>query len=187
MQNFIYQIKISLKGSKPKIWRRVLIFPNVLLSDFHIIIQKVMGWENYHLHQFIHQKKYYCDEDHDDFWGFGDTNINYKKKKIKVFDLLKTEKDKMIYEYDFGDSWEHDIVLEKILLVEDTINYPICIAGKMNCPPEDCGGIWGYVDMLEALKNPESKEHEGFVEWIGADFDPKYFNIDEINQLLRFK
>lgn len=181
----IYQIQIALKGFKPKIWRRVLVTSDLLLSDFHKIIQTSMGWTNFHLHQFIKNGTFYTVRmTDDDTWGEMN-NVDYKK--IKISDLLKIEKEKITYEYDFGDGWEHDIILEKILPIDEKIKYPICVTGKMNCPPEDCGGIWGYSDMLEILKQPDHEEYESFIEWLGEEFDPEYFDKDEVNELLNEK
>ncbi len=184
MAKQIFQIKLALRNSKPNIWRRLLVPSNLLLSDFHKIIQTAMGWTNSHLHQFIKNKTYYSVKMDDDFW---DEGISIDYKKIKISDLLKLEKEKIIYEYDFGDSWEHDVILEKILPFDNKLKYPVCLAGKMCCPPEDCGGVWGYMDMLEILKQPEHEEYESFVEWLGDDFDPKYFEIEEINEMLQMK
>lgn len=183
MTKKIFQIQIALEGSKPKIWRRVLIPSDLLLSDFHTIIQITMGWSNSHLHQFIKDDTFYTMKmNENSLWEDMDT-VDYKK--MKVSDLLKNEKEEIVYEYDFGDSWEHAITLEKILPVDDSVKYPICLTGKMKAPPEDCGGIWGYADMLEALEDPEHEEYEEYVEWLGDDFDPQYFDKNEINKLLR--
>ena len=182
MTKKIFQIQIALKGFKPKIWRRILIPSDLLLSDFHMIIQITMGWTNSHLHQFIKNQTFYTLRmQDDDLWDEMD-NVDYKK--MKVSDLLKKEKEKIVYEYDFGDSWEHDIILEKILPIDNSLKYPICLIGKMNCPPEDCGGVWGYSDMLEVLKDPSHEEYESYIEWLGEKFDPEYFNKNEINELL---
>ena len=144
-----------------------------------------MGWTNSHLHQFIKNGTFYTVRmTDDDTWGEMN-NVDYKK--IKISDLLKIEKEKITYEYDFGDGWEHDIILEKILPIDEKIKYPICVTGKMNCPPEDCGGIWGYSDMLEILKQPDHEEYESFIEWLGEEFDPEYFDKDEVNELLNEK
>ncbi|HDJ33549.1 MAG TPA: plasmid pRiA4b ORF-3 family protein [Bacteroidetes bacterium] len=178
----IYQIQIALKGIKPKIWRRLLVPSDLLLSDFHKVIQTSMGWTNSHLHQFIKDNTFYSARmQDDDFWDEMD-NVDYKNMKLS--DLLKKEKEKMVYEYDFGDGWEHDIILEKILPVDKNTKYPVCLAGKMSCPPEDCGGVWGYADMLEILKDPDHEEYETYVEWLGGEFDPEYFDKDLVNQLL---
>lgn len=186
MTDKIFQIQIALKGFKPKIWRRILVPSDLLLSDFHKIIQTTMGWTNSHLHQFIKNRTFYSIKHaDDDMWD--DNNVDYRKKKVRISDLIKAEKDKIIYEYDFGDGWEHDIILEKILPFDNKIKYPICLAGKMNCPPEDCGGIWGYYDMLEILKQPDHEEYENLIEWLGDKFDPEYFNKDKVNDLLTKK
>lgn len=185
MTNKIYQIQIALKRFKPKIWRRLLIPSDLLLSDFHKVIQTSMGWTNSHLHQFIKNRTFYTVKmQDDDLWDEMD-NVDYKE--IKISDLLKKEKDKIVYEYDFGDGWEHDIILEKILPPDNNTKHPICLTGKMNCPPEDCGGIWGYSDMLEILKDPDHEEYESYIEWLGEEFDPTYFDKDEVNELLREK
>ena len=119
---------------------------------------------------------------------FGDPSLDedfdtVDYRKIKLSAMLKKEKDTMKYEYDFGDSWEHTILLEKILPVDSKIKYPVCIAGEMNCPPEDCGGAWGYADLLEILKDPKHEEYENIIEWLGDDFDPKEFDLEEVNKI----
>lgn len=187
MTDKILQVQIALKGFKPKIWRKILIPSDLLLVDIHKIIQTTMGWTNSHLHQFIKDRTFYSIKYKDDFTCNEMNNIDYKKKKIRLSDLLKTEKDKIIYEYDFGDGWEHEIILEKILPVDNKVKYPICMSGKMHCPPEDCGGIWGYSDLLEILKQPDHEEYESSIEWLGDDFDPEYFDKDEVNDLLKEK
>ena len=182
MTKTTYQIHISLKGSKPKIWRRILVPSDLLLYDFHDIIQITMGWSDSHLFQFKKNKTYYAaDVEEEEFWG----NIKIVDcEGIKISDLLKKEKDKIIYEYDFGDSWIHDIVLEKITDNIPNKKIPICLAGKNNCPPEDCGGIWAYNEMIKVLSNPEHEEYEEYIEWFGEEFDPEYFNKKEINEML---
>ena len=180
-----YQIQIALKGSRPKIWRRILVPSDLLLSDFHKVIQTTMGWTNSHLHQFIKNRTFYARRMPDDYTWEEMNNVDYKK--LKISDLLKKEKEKIVYEYDFGDGWEHEIILEKILPIDEEKKYPVCLTGKNNCPPEDCGGIWGYSDLLEILKHPDHEEYEEYSEWLGEDFDPKYFDKDKINKMLRTK
>jgi hypothetical protein len=180
-----YQILISLKNSKPIIWRRILISSGLSLSDFHKVIQTTMGWTNSHLHQFIKNNTFYTVRmGDDDFWEEMN-NVDYKG--MKVSDLLVNEDDTIIYEYDFGDGWMHDLTLEKKITNDPKIIYPSCLTGKMNCPPEDCGGVWGYEDLLKIIKNPEHEEYEGYMEWLGGAFDPKDFNKDEINKRLKTK
>ena len=142
-----------------------------------------MGWTNSHLHQFIKNRTFYTERmTDDDTWGELD-NVDYKN--MKIFDLLKREKEKIVYEYDFGDGWEHDVLLEKILPGDEKLKSPICLAGKMACPPEDCGGVWGYADLLEILKNPKHEEYDSYMEWLGGEFDPEHFDKDKVNKMLR--
>ena len=142
-----------------------------------------MGWTNSHLHQFIKNRTFYTERmTDDDTWGELD-NVDYMN--MKIFDLLKREKEKIVYEYDFGDGWEHDVLLEKILPGDEKLKSPICLAGKMACPPEDCGGVWGYADLLEILKNPKHEEYDSYMEWLGGEFDPEHFDKDEVNKMLR--
>jgi len=160
-----------------------LIQSDLLLSDFHSVIQIVMGWENSHLHQFIKNKTFYAERMKDD-WTWGDLkNVDYKN--LKISDLLNKEKDKIEYEYDFGDSWFHDVLLEKILPADNKVKYPVCMDGRLVCPPEDSGGIWGYKSLLEILKNPKSEEYEEYLEWLGGEFDPEHFDKDEVNKVLK--
>lgn len=173
----IYQIKISLIGLKPPIWRTVLVPSDLGLEDFHDVIQIVMGWTDSHLHQFIANNVFYGIPD-DDF-GMG-MEIE-DESKYKLSQLLSKEKDIITYEYDFGDSWEHKILLEKILPFDTKTNLPVCIKGKRACPPEDCGGVWGYEELLETISNIEHPEHEDMLEWLGGEFDPEEFDLAEIN------
>lgn len=183
MTNKIYQIQISLKGFKPKIWRRILIQSDLPLADFHKVIQTTMGWTNSHLHQFIKNGTFYTKRYPGDvLWDEMD-NVDYLDMSIS--DLLKKEKEKITYEYDFGDSWEHEIVLEKINPDDKEAKYPLCLTAKNNCPPEDCGGVWGYADMLDILKHPDHEEYESYIEWLGKEFDPEYFDKNEINKMLK--
>lgn len=169
---------------EPIIWRRVQVPSDVLLPDLHKIIQTAMGWENAHLHQFITKDDEIYALPSDDDW----TIVPVKDyQKVKLEDVLKDKKDSMIYEYDFGDSWNHLILLEKILPFDKKIRYPVCIDGEMNCPPEDCGGVWGYEEMLEVLEDPEDEEYEEYLEWLGEEFDPEYFDKDEVNYYLQSK
>jgi hypothetical protein len=118
----------------------------------------------------------------DDTWGELD-NVDYKNMKISY--LLKKEKDKIVYEYDFGDGWEHDVLLEKILPADEKFKSPVCLAGKMACPPEDCGGVWGYADLIEILKNPKHEEYDSYMDWLGGEFDPGHFDKEAVNKILK--
>jgi hypothetical protein len=183
-----YQLKITLTDSKPAIWRRFAVDSEIDLSTLHYVIQTVMGWRNSHLHQY-RQKNVLYGELHDDFGlGSGSKYKTVDEGKYRLNQVLIKPKDKIMYEYDFGDSWYHDLVLEKILDRDDNLKTPICSEGAMACPPEDCGGIWGYYDMLETIKNPNNPEYEHIVDWLGEGFNPEEFHLETINRdLKRFK
>ena len=183
MERSTYQIQIALKGSKPKIWRRILVPSDLSLSDFHNVIQSTMGWTNSHLHQFIHKGAFYTYKMEDDDYWEEMNNVDYKGFVIR--DLLKKVKDKIVYEYDFGDGWEHHILLEEIGASGRILKYPVCLTGKMKCPPEDCGGMFGYFDMLDVLKQPDHEEYDSYITWLGGTFDPQAFDALEVNEMLQ--
>ncbi len=179
----IIQLKITLKWSKPPIWRRVLVDNNISFHDLHYVIQGAMGWENAHLYGFdINNINIEYPMNDDDF--LFSRKITVLSTEAILKDYLKKPKQKFQYEYDFGDGWIHNIVVEKFLPKEKGKFYPVCIAGKKNCPPEDCGGIGGFYYMLEALNDKNHPEHEDWSSWIG-DYDPDFFDIDLINEDLK--
>lgn len=174
----IYQLKVTLRHSKPPIWRRIQVPANTRLDQLHRILQLTMGWDNSHLHQFkVGQRYYGMTEPESDF----DLDME-DERKVTLAQLAPGVKKKLLYEYDFGDSWEHEILVEKIMQPEPGIAYPRCLTGKRACPPEDCGGIWGYGSLLEAISDPNHPEHAEMLEWLGEDFDPEAFDLDFINQ-----
>jgi hypothetical protein len=175
----IYQIKVTLRYSKPPIWRRLLVSGEITLFDLHKIIQIAMGWTNSHLHQFIIAGEYYSIPSEEDWEPVID------ERKYQLAEIAPTERSKFIYEYDFGDSWEHEILVEKIKPVDPKVEYPYCVKGQRACPPEDVGGVWGFEEFLEAMKNPKHEEHESYVEWWGGKYDPEALDLDEINQGLQ--
>ena len=181
MNEVIYQLKVTLKESKPLIWRRFQVPGNASLHKLHRILQTVMGWTNSHLYRFeINEIEYGMPDPEDDFYElhFEDSS------KVRLVKVLPFEKDRFTYEYDFGDSWQHDILIEKILPVELGANYPICLFGKRACPPEDCGGIWGYSDLLRIIRKPKDEEYERMMYWLGGSFDPEKFDLDGVNKSL---
>ncbi|MGD9994708.1 MAG: plasmid pRiA4b ORF-3 family protein [Salinivirgaceae bacterium] len=180
MTKKLYQIQLVLNGISPKIWRRILVNSDVLLVDLHRIIQTTMGWTNSHLHLFSDGTEEYSPREFE---------VEYAKdsRTVKLDEILQEENAKVVYEYDFGDGWEHTLILEKILPLDDQMQVPQCIAGKRNCPPEDCGGIYGYAEMLNVLKQPDHEEYESYFEWLGEKFDPDNFNKEAINKMLKKK
>ncbi len=173
-----YQLKITLRDSKPPIWRRFSVPESITLPKLHDVIQTVMGWTDSHLHEFIAGRVSYGVPDPE----FSSGSMN--EARVRINQLLDQEKQKMLYLYDFGDGWEHIIELEKIIRGDKNSSKPRCIAGKRACPPEDCGGIYGYYDLLEAIKDPDHPEHENMMEWLCGDIDPEFFDIEEVNEIL---
>jgi len=174
----IYQLKVALREIRPPIWRRIQVKSSTTLSQLHLIIQAAMGWYNYHLHSFSIEGIEYGQPEPNPGLVLKDEN------KAKLASLIKQEKAKFFYTYDFGDSWEHSILVEKILPKEPKVSYPLCIKAKRACPPEDCGGAWGYMEFLEAIQNPAHPEHESFLEWVEGSFDSEFYDLEEINQRL---
>jgi hypothetical protein len=177
----VFQLKITLQESKPPIWRRIQVRGSTTLSKLHQILQTVMGWTDSHLHQFIADGVYYGIPDPD--WA--DLAIK-SERRVKLGQLVMAVKDRFVYEYDFGDSWEHALVVEKVLPAEPGVRYPICLAGKRACPPEDVGGIWGYTEFVEAIRQPTHPEHDAMLTWVGGSFDPEAFDREAINQALKY-
>jgi hypothetical protein len=174
----VYQLKITLRDSRPPIWRRVQVKDSTL-SQLHPIIQAAMGWEFSHLYSFKVDGIDYADPD-----MTGDDLEMEDDRKAKLSRLVTGEKFKFRYTYDFGDNWQHDIVVEKVLPPEPGKTYPVCVDGKRAGPPEDIGGVWGYVEFIEAMQDPKHPRHDEFADWFEDEFDPEVFDIDEVNRRL---
>jgi len=177
----IYQLKITLKDIRPPIWRRVQVPSDITLDQLHWVIQISMGWTNSHLHSFTIQGIDYGEPTPE--FGFDEMGLQ-NEEPVKLSQVIRGEKFKFLYLYDFGDSWEHEILVEKVLEADPEINYPICIKGKRACPPEDCGGAWGYGSFLEAIQDPSHPEHEEMLEWVGGEFDPEDPQLEDIDSRL---
>jgi hypothetical protein len=169
----VYQLKVTLTESKPPIWRRFQVAGNITLHRLHLILQDVMGWTNSHLYRFDIGGIQYSipDPEEDEFNGLHFVD----SRRTKLSKVVPREKARFTYEYDFGDSWEHEILVEKMISPESGAQYPVCLAGKRACPPEDCGGIWAYEEL----------EYHGMIEWLGGSFDPEEFDIARVNRILR--
>lgn len=179
------QLKVTLLEIRPPIWRRLLVPAKLRLSQFHTVLQRAFGWTNSHLHAFqIKDDSYeafYPESWSEDLPGPGQ---RYDEKKFHLSDLIHAKGDWLTYEYDFGDSWRHKVVVEKVL--PDAPSKTItCLAGARAGPPEDCGGISGYYHLLEAMDDPKHPEHEELINWLGESFDPEAFSIENVNFLLR--
>jgi len=176
----ILQFKIILNGSKPLIWRRFQVEDSMSFYDLHLVIQNVMGWMNSHLYEFIYEKNNFIGNpellERDDVANDKETILS------AIFDKTGIN---IIYEYDFGDSWTHKLVLEKILEKNPSQFYPYCMEGEMNCPPEDSGGIAGYYFMMETIKNKNHPEYNEIKTWLGRGYDMGKFDLKLINKFLK--
>jgi yecA family protein len=180
----IYQLKISLKGSRPPIWRRIQVPGSVTLAELHDIIQISMGWFDSHLHQFNIKRTLYGPVTDDD-WAMERMNDEVQYTLDSLSEEIQPHFE---YIYDFGDDWQHRITVETVLKPEEGKPYPVLLTGKRACPPEDIGGIWGYQEFLEAYADPDHDDHEAMVEWAGNDILPDLFDdedISEINEILK--
>jgi hypothetical protein len=182
--NEVYQFKITLTSSEPSIWRRILVPSHYSFWDIHVAIQDSMGWLDYHLHSFsikdpITNSKVEIgipDEEYDAF----DRKV-LPDHKVKISKYFNENNRNARYEYDFGDSWIHTIKFEKIIQATDGEKYPKCIDGQKACPPEDCGGIGGYYNLLTVLSDPKNEEYNEMIEWLGGEFDPEKFDPKDIS------
>ena len=179
----VFQLKIRLKGVRPPIWRRLLLSDRTRLAELHAIIQIAMGWSNLHPHQ---------------FWQKGGTESvadhqvieNERRVTLAVLDL--GENDCVLYEYDFGDGWEHEVRVEKVLSAGDLMalhrlspgDLPICVAGRRACPPESCGGPESYARMLQALADLDDAQHDEWAKTVGRAFNPEAFSLRRANEML---
>ncbi|WP_177420369.1 plasmid pRiA4b ORF-3 family protein [endosymbiont of Lamellibrachia barhami] len=179
----LLQLRIELEHSNPSIWRSVLVPDNITLVKLHRVIQEVMGWYDYHLHEFIIDHRHYGIVDPND------PNLDLAPKLIneKRKNLVKVLGQKKLFEYiyDYGDNWRHTITLENTLPLTSARSSVVCIGGEMACPPEDVGGLGGYFEFLEAMTDPQHEEHESVIQWWGEAFDPRAFDIILVNEKLK--
>ena len=176
----VHTIKITLAGSRPPIWRRLQVPSAITLRALHDVLQASFGWEDYHMWVFETPLGRY---------GLPDRDLEISNAAAKRLDQVAPRKtDRLGYTYDFGDDWEHVILVEAITSPEPGIAYPRCLTGRRACPPEDCGGVWGYDYLIEILTDPEHEEHQDRLEWLGLDsagqFDPAAFDLAQTNSAL---
>jgi hypothetical protein len=172
-----------LRDIQPPIWRRIQVWEDTTLAQLHTILQIVMGWEDYHLHEFAIGRRLYSVPDPDD--DMYERKV-IDERRVSLGDVAPRVGTQFVYLYDFGDSWEHDLLLEAILLPETGAPYPTCIGGERRTPPEDVGGTHGYEEYLTVLADPEHEEHENMLHWRGP-FDPEAFSPAQVNQGLQKK
>ena len=177
----IYGIKVTLRGTKPPIWRRLLVPASMTLAKLHDVLQTAMGWHDCHMHEFRAGERHFGRPDPEDI-SMGMQVEN--ERNIRLSSVLRRPGAKLIYTYDFGDNWEHAIVLEKLLPLLPDMTSPTCIDGSLACPPDDCGGIPGFYELLDALADPNHEQHQEMRDWVGDDFDPQAFSVEEVNRKL---
>lgn len=172
------QIKVSLRRVKPPIWRRLVVPASLTLDRLHTVLQQAMGWTDSHLHAFEADGVRYAVPDPDDWVPVRD------ERRTKLSTVLREPGDRLRYEYDFGEGWEHDVVVEEVVAPAPAGEPAVrCLAGRRACPPEDCGGPWGYADVLDALAQPDDPEHADRLAWLGP-YDPAAFDRDEVDERL---
>lgn len=177
----VYQLKVTLDGIRPLIWRQILVPGNTTLNIMHDILQIIMGWKDYHLHHFFISNRYYGDPEFDEY---GDLEMIPEEEFI-LSKVITGEGFRFKYVYDYGDNWEHSLIVEKISYSDKRENHPICIQGERACPPEDVGGRWGYKDFIKAISKLNHPEHDEYLTWVGGEYDPENFNREEVNSKLR--
>jgi Plasmid pRiA4b ORF-3-like protein len=178
----IYQLKVTLLGTSPPIWRRLLLPADLTLAQLHDVLQAAMGWQECHMHEFSAGGRHFGRSNPED--GFMGMPPVENERTVRLSRVLRRVGAKVVYMYDFGDSWEHGIVLEKRLCADPTTAYPVCTGGELACPPEDCGGIGGFYDLLDALRDPAHEQHDEMNDWVGDDYDPDAFSVDAVNRML---
>jgi hypothetical protein len=172
-----YQLKLTLEGVRPPVWRRYTVRDDITLLKLHDLLQIIMGWTDSHLHQFVVRGRRFNHPDLDL------PPPREDEGKVQLRDVLKKPTDRMVYEYDFGDGWAHALVLERVLPHELRARYPVILDGRRACPPEDCGGAFGYGHLLDVLAAPDHPEHEELREWAGEKFDSERFDVGELNRV----
>jgi len=179
MEDTVHQLKITLRSVEPPVWRRIVVRSDTNLAELAAILEAAMGWLGGHLHAFEGAEARYAMPAPE--WP--DDDLDERAVRVRV--VLPDVGSKLRWDYDFGDGWEHDVVVENIGPGQSNVDDPICLAGSMACPPEDCGGPMGYEDLLDALTDPAHLEHDDVREWAPPGFDPTYFDVNETTSALR--
>jgi hypothetical protein len=183
----VYQLLVELNDLEPRIWRRLLVRSDLGLDYLHAAIQIAMGWTNSHLHQFTLGETRYSSP------ALGMNEDRYEGEPLVkneghciLWGITAAQERQFLYEYDFGDSWEHVVTIEKADVPAEALDgYALCLDGARACPPDDCGGTSGYEDLLEIIKNPKHEEYKEMKEWLGRPFDPEAFDKAGINKFLK--
>lgn len=176
----VHKVKVALRDARPPVWRRLEVPSGITLRELHDVIQAAFGWEDYHMWAF---------DSGPDRYGVADRELGIRSAASKRLDQVASRTGgRLSYTYDFGDDWEHDILIEDVTDPEPGTAYPRCLTGRRACPPEDCGGMWGYGYLIEILADPHHEEHEDRLEWLGLNsadqFDPAAFDAAQVNSAL---
>ncbi len=183
----LYQLRVSLCDSEPEIWRRIIVSGDTNLGFLHAVLQVAFGWTNSHLHQFDDGENRYADpQNGEDNFFDDDDEESLDEFLVPISDVLHSAGDELGYLYDFGDSWEHVIVLEEIMKEHPQyLGLPLCIDGARACPPDDCGGMGGYVDLCQIIKSPKNDGYDEMMDWLGGKFNPEEFDVKKTNIFLQ--
>lgn len=176
----IVQIKVKLLGvTKPPVWRRLQLHADTSLDHLHETLIAAFGWQDYHMH---------CFSSGSQEFGVPDPELGFTDERHVTLGELIGVGDRLRYTYDFGDDWQHEIAVEELLDPDPEIHYPVLVAAKGACPPEDCGGPWGYAELKDILTDRRHEQHQEMLDWLGldeaSDFDPAAVATDEIEEEL---
>jgi hypothetical protein len=174
----IFRLRLTLDDVAPTVWRRLLVPGNIRLGKLHDVFQVAMGWTDSHLHRFSIADQIYGQQ----FDEYPEGEID--ENEISVAQAIGEHR-QFSYEYDFGDSWNHEIVIEDKVRLPRGLKHTVCLEGQNACPPEDCGGPGGYAELLVALGDPDHEEHDELLKWLGAPFDSTEFDLVAVNVALQ--
>jgi hypothetical protein len=174
----VLQLRVTLEEVAPPVWRRLLVPSGIPLAKLHDVLQVAMGWSDSHLHGFTIGKQRYGMQ----FDDFPEGELDEEKFTVRA---AIGKQRRFRYEYDFGDDWQHQVVVEDVIKVPAELPFAVCLDGQRSCPPEDCGGSYGYAELLRAISDPDEEEHAEYIEWVGKDFDPEEFELATTNVLLQ--
>ncbi|HSR54414.1 MAG TPA: plasmid pRiA4b ORF-3 family protein [Acidobacteriota bacterium] len=182
IKDSVYQFRVALEKVEPEVWRRIVVPGTYSFWDLHVAIQDSMGWDDYHLHLFRIRdpESGEMDQIGIPFDTYGEGPEIFEGWELPIAEYFLEPGDHALYEYDFGDGWQHHVELEEITPRVGGKKYPVCLGGERACPPEDCGGPWGYADFLEAVSDSAHEEHARMLEWVGGKFDPSDFSPQKV-------
>jgi hypothetical protein len=176
----VHQLKVTLKGTKPPVWRRLQVPSAATLEDLHQVICAAFDWHGGHLHEFDAGGARFGEPHPDDYVAVED------ERRVTLGRLAPAAGDTFDYLYDFGDSWEHRILVEKVMRPDAPQFHAVCLGGRRAAPPDDCGGVWGYEELLQILADPTHPEHHHYLEWAGGALDPESLSAGEVTRSLRY-